>query len=209
MKKAFRNSIAIMTHYKRALAKDGKAQILFKTQIEIPKGSSNITMSLVNSILGQQLSVQVARVMKKRFIELLGKKSPTAKDILAVSVEKIRAIGISQRKAEYIHAVAEFIVSHKITKLKLTKMSDEEIIDLLTQIKGVGRWTVEMILIFSLKREDVFAVDDLGIQQGMIKLFKLQDLPKKELLQKMKKLSERWSPYRSYVCLHMWRWKDL
>lgn len=197
-----------MEAYKKVLAKDAKARKLFKTEIEIPKGSSNITMSLVNSILGQQLSVQVARVMKKRFIELMGKKSPSAKDILQVPVAKIKAIGISQKKAEYIHAVAEFIVTNKVTKLKLAKMSDEEIIELLTQIKGVGRWTVEMILIFSLKREDVFAVDDLGIQQGMIKLFKLQDLPKKELLQKMQKLSLRWSPYRSYICLHMWRWKD-
>jgi DNA-3-methyladenine glycosylase II len=195
--------------YKKALAKDAKVKQLFKAEIEIPKGSTNITMSLINSILGQQLSVQVARVMKKRFIELLGKKNPSAKDILIIPVEKIKAIGISQRKAEYIHAVAEFMATHKITKQKLAQMSDDEIIDLLTQIKGVGRWTVEMILIFSLKREDVFAVDDLGIQQGMIKLFKLQELPKNELLQKMKKLSERWSPYRSYICLHMWRWKDL
>lgn len=197
-----------MEAYKKALSKDAKAKKLFKVDIEIPNGSSNITMSLINSILGQQLSVQVARVMKKRFIELVGKKSPSAQDVLKIPVEKIRAIGISQKKSEYIHAVAEFIVSHKVTKQKLARMSDEEIIELLTEIKGVGRWTVEMILIFSLKREDVFAVDDLGIQQGMIKLFKLQDLPKKELLLKMKKLSERWSPYRSFICLHMWRWKD-
>jgi len=195
--------------YKRALAKDPKAKQLFKAEIDIPKGSKNITMSLVNSILGQQLSVQVARVMKKRFIELLGKKSPNAGDILKVPVSKIKAIGISQKKAEYIHAVAEFMVEHKLTYGKLQKMSDDEIIDLLVQIKGVGRWTVEMILIFSMGREDVFAVDDLGIQKAMINLFKLQDLSKKELLIKMKKLSERWSPYRSYICLHMWRWKDL
>lgn len=197
-----------MAAYKKALAKDPKARRFLKTEIELPKGSSNITMSLVNSILGQQLSVQVARVMKKRFLELLGKRSPSALDILKVPVNEIRSIGISLRKAEYIHAVAQFIDTHRVTKRKLARMSDEEIIELLTEIKGVGRWTVEMILIFSLKREDVFAVDDLGIQQGMIKLFKLQDLPKKELLQKMKKLSERWSPYRSFVCLHLWRWKD-
>lgn len=129
--------------YRKALAKDAKARKLLSAEIEIPRGTKNITMSLVNSILGQQLSVQVARVMKRRFIELLGKKSPTAKDILQVPVSKIKAIGISQKKAEYIHAVAEFIVDQKLTYGKLQKMSDEEVIDLLVQIKGVGRlWMI-------------------------------------------------------------------
>ncbi len=84
-------------------------------------------------------------------------------------------------------------------------MTDEEVIELLTEIKGVGRWTVEMLLIFGLGREDVFAVDDLGIQKGMLEIFKLQDLSKKELRLKMMELSKRWSPYRTYVCLHMWK----
>ena len=98
------------------------------------------------------------------------------------------------------------MVENKINARKLAKMSDEEVIDLLSQIKGVGRWTVEMLLIFGLGREDVFALDDLGIQKAMIDLFKLHDLSKKELKEKMMTLSKRWSPYRSYVCLHMWKY---
>ena len=87
-------------------------------------------------------------------------------------------------------------------------MSNEEVIDLLVQIKGIGKWSVEMLLMFTLGREDVFAVDDLGIQQAMSKLYKLEHLDKKSLKEKMLKLSAKWSPYRTYACLHLWKWKD-
>lgn len=194
-----------MEPYKKFLVQDKKAQELFKHPVVIPEKTKNVTMSLVWSIMSQQLSIQVAKVMHGRFLALYGGKFPSAKTIRATPVERIRAIGISQSKANYIHNVAEFVDTKKITVAKLDKMSDEEVIELLTQIKGVGRWTVEMLLIFGLKREDVFAVDDLGIQKAMIQLFKLQDLDKKTLRIKMEKLSHRWSPYRSYICLHMWR----
>ncbi|MFX7824644.1 DNA-3-methyladenine glycosylase 2 family protein, partial [Acinetobacter baumannii] len=85
---------------------------------------------------------------------------------------------------------------------------NEEIIDLLVEIKGVGKWTVEMLLMFSLGREDVFAVDDLGIQQAMCKLYKIDVTDKKIMKEKMLKISAKWSPYRTYACLHLWRWKD-
>lgn len=194
-----------MEAYKRALAKDAKAKRLFQNDIVIPTKTKSIVVSLVWSILGQQLSIQVAKVMHARFLELFKGKTPTAEDILKIPQLRIKAIGISRRKAEYIHNVAQFMVDHKLTYTKLSKMTDEEVIDLFTQIKGVGRWTVEMLLIFGLQREDVFALDDLGVQKAMIKLFNLQDLDKKTLREKMQKLSLRWSPYRSYICLHMWR----
>ncbi|MES2528075.1 MAG: DNA-3-methyladenine glycosylase 2 family protein [Bdellovibrionota bacterium] len=196
-----------MEPYKKFLAADKKAQELFKNPIVMPVKTKNVTKSLVFSIMSQQLSVQVANVMQMRFLALYDGKFPSAKTIRETPVEKIRAIGISQSKANYIHNVAEFIDARKITVAKLDKMSDAEIIELLTEIKGVGKWTVEMLLIFGLKREDVFALDDLGMQKAMIHLFKLQDLDKKTLRLKMEKLSQRWSPYRSYICLHMWRYK--
>ena len=87
-------------------------------------------------------------------------------------------------------------------------MSDEEVIAYLTQIKGVGRWTAEMMLMFALGREDVFAIDDLGIQQAMIKMYKLDRTDKKQFREDMLKISEQWSPYRTYACIHLWRWKD-
>jgi DNA-3-methyladenine glycosylase II len=87
-------------------------------------------------------------------------------------------------------------------------MEPAAIVELLTQIKGVGKWTVEMLMLFSLGQEDVFAVDDLGIQQAMIRLYKIEYTTKKELHTKMLSISNQWAPYRSYACLHLWQWKD-
>jgi DNA-3-methyladenine glycosylase II len=87
-------------------------------------------------------------------------------------------------------------------------MDPEDVVDLLTQIKGVGRWTVEMLLMFSLGHENVFAVDDLGIQQAMVKLYKIKYETKKELHAKMIAKSQKWAPYKTYACLHLWKWKD-
>ena len=87
-------------------------------------------------------------------------------------------------------------------------MSNEEVMEYLLPIKGVGKWTVEMLLMFMLGREDVFAVDDLGIQQAMIHLYKLDPTDKKGMREKMLKISAKWSPYRTYACMHLWQWKD-
>jgi DNA-3-methyladenine glycosylase II len=91
---------------------------------------------------------------------------------------------------------------------KLQAMSNEEVIEYLIRIKGVGRWTIEMLLMFALGREDVFAVDDLGIQTAMIRLYKLDPGNKKKLREDMIRLSGKWAPYRTYACLHLWQWKD-
>jgi len=99
-------------------------------------------------------------------------------------------------------------VEYNITDKKLNVMANEEVIELLTQIKGVGRWTVEMLLMFTLGREDVFAIDDLGLQQSMIKLYKLDPSDKKQLRENLLKISSKWSPYRTYACMYLWRWKD-
>lgn len=196
-----------MEPYKKHLAKDRRFKPLLKNQIVIPTRQKNITLKLVGSILSQQLSIQVAKVMLKRFLELFGGKEPTAQQILTVPLSTIKAIGISQRKAEYIHNVAQFVVDYKLTDKKLEKMADEDIIDTLIQIKGVGRWTVEMLLIFGLGREDVFALDDLGVQKGVQKMYHLEHLRGKELKAKMLEISQKWSPYRSYACLYLWNFQ--
>ncbi|MEO7045503.1 MAG: DNA-3-methyladenine glycosylase 2 family protein, partial [Ferruginibacter sp.] len=141
-------------------------------------------------------------------LKLFKKKNPSPKDILAMDFETLRTIGLSNAKANYVINVCNFFIENKITDAKLHRMEDEELIEFLTQIKGIGRWTVEMILMFTLGREDVFAVDDLGIQQAMTKIYKLDASDKKVMKQKMIMISEKWRPYRTYACRYLWRWKD-
>ena len=168
----------------------------------------NIPIRLMASIMSQQLSTHVANVIFLRFVELYKGKEPTVSMVLATYSTLLMGIGLSNNKVSYILNVASFCIEHNITDKKLQKMDNESIIELLTQIKGVGRWTVEMLLMFSLGREDVFAVDDLGIQQAMIRLYKLDNSDKKAFKDKMLLLSEKWSPYRTYACMHLWQWKD-
>jgi DNA-3-methyladenine glycosylase II len=158
--------------------------------------------------MSQQLSTKVAKVIYHRFLALYGGAEPTPEQIAATSLETLRGIGLSNAKAQYVLNVAEFCMEHQLTDTKLKKMSDEAIIELLTQIKGVGRWTVEMLLMFTLGREDVFAVDDYGIQVAMKNIYKLDDNNKKAFKDAMQKIAAKWSPYRTYACLHLWQWKD-
>jgi DNA-3-methyladenine glycosylase II len=167
----------------------------------------NLFIRLISSIMSQQLSTKVAEIIFKRFL-LLYDGEPTPVQILQTPDEQLRGIGLSNAKTAYVKNVAAFTIEKGMDAKVLSKMSNEEVIAYLTEIKGVGRWTVEMLLIFSLGREDVFAPDDLGIQTAMIGLYKLPTKDKKILLRRMLEISAAWSPYRSYACLHLWNWKD-
>lgn len=172
------------------------------------KKRKNICNYLCASIMSQQLSTKVATVIHNRFLALYEGKEPTPQQILETPFEKLRGIGLSNAKVNYVQNVARFELENGMDARKLNAMSNEEVIEYLTQIKGVGRWTVEMLLMFALGREDVFAIDDLGIQNAMVKLYKLDPGDKKKLKESLVKLSAKWSPYRTYACLHLWRWKD-
>jgi DNA-3-methyladenine glycosylase II len=150
----------------------------------------------------------VAKVIHNRFIDLYGGKEPTPQQIIDTPVEKLRAIGLSNAKAAYVKNVARFELDHGMEARKLNKMDNEQVIEYLTQIKGVGRWTVEMLLMFALGREDVFAIDDWGVQNAMIHLYKLDRADKKKFREDLLRISGKWSPYRTYACVHLWRWKD-
>jgi DNA-3-methyladenine glycosylase II len=180
--------------YLAHLEKDRKLSKALVEALPALEMRKNIPLRLMASIMSQQLSTAVAKVIFKRFLELYNGKEPKPQQVLDTPIETLRGIGLSYAKVGYIHNVAAFCIEHKITDKTLQKMDNEAIVDLLVQIKGVGKWTVEMLLMFSLGREDVFAVDDLGIQQAMIKLYKLEHLDKKELKQKMLELSAKWSP---------------
>jgi DNA-3-methyladenine glycosylase II len=191
------------------LSRDRKLKKIIDLQGEIKLiKRKNIHLDLCSSIMSQQLSTKVAAVIHKRFLQLYyGKPSP--KQILDTSFDRLRGIGLSNAKASYVQNVSKFAIEQGLEYHKLRKLSNEEVIEYLTQIKGVGRWTAEMMLMFTLAREDVFAVDDLGIQQAMIKLYQLNFSDKKKLKEKLLIISQQWSPYRTYACLHLWNWKDV
>ena len=172
------------------------------------KKRKNTPVRLMASIISQQLSTKVAAIIFSRFLALFEGKEPSCAQVLACTNDRLRAIGLSQSKVHYIQNVAEFFIENNLTDKQLYTMEPDAIIDLLTQIKGVGKWTVQMLMLFSLGQEDVFAVDDLGIQQAMIRLYKIKYTTKKELHTMMLGISSKWTPYRSYACLHLWQWKD-
>jgi DNA-3-methyladenine glycosylase II len=194
--------------YRQHLQQDKKLASILGEELHELKYHRNIPLRLIASIMSQQLNTKVATIIYKRFLELYKGDEPTTGQVLETSYEQLRSIGLSHAKATYVHNVARFCVEHAITDKKLLAMENEVVMELLTQIKGVGRWTVEMLLMFTLGRADVFPIDDLGIQNAMIKLYKIKLEDKKLLREKLLKLSARWSPYRTYACMHLWHWKD-
>src|SRR3954471_23175490 len=195
--------------YTSHLSKDKKlAKLVTSKEPFQLRFHKNICLRLCASIMSQQLSTKVAKVIFQRFLNLYEGGEPTPRQIADTPFEKLRAIGLSNAKTQYVLNVAQFALDHDLSDKKLKKMSDNEIIELLTQIKGVGKWTVEMLLMFTLGREDLFSADDYGIQVAMKKLYRLDDSNKKVFREKMLKISSKWSPYRTYACLHLWAWKD-
>jgi DNA-3-methyladenine glycosylase II len=191
------------------LSKDKKLKKIIESQASfVLTKRKNVHLHLCNSIMSQQLSTKVADVFHQRFLNLYKTKSPTAQEIAATPFETLRSIGLSNAKANYVLNVCKFFMEEKITDEMLHKMSNEELINYLTQIKGVGQWTVEMLLMFTFGREDVFAVDDLGIQQAICKLYNIDATDKRAMKEKMLSVSKKWSPYRTYACRYLWGWKD-
>ena len=198
-----------MSNYVLHLSIDRRLAKLIEKQGEVKlRKRKNICNYLCASIMSQQLSTKVADVIYKRFLDIYGGKEPTPSQILETPIPQLRSIGLSNAKALYVHNVARFEQEHGMDTRKLNRMTDEDIIAYLTKIKGVGRWTVEMLLMFALGREDVFALDDLGIQKAMIAIYKLKTDDKKELRAAMTRISDKWKPYRTYACLHLWRHHD-
>lgn len=197
------------SHYTLHLSKDKKLKKLIDLHgpFTLVK-RKNVCTYLCASIMSQQLSTKVARVIHQRFIDLYQGKDPTPEQIIATAPETLRSIGLSNAKTNYVQNVARFALEQGMDHRKLHKMENEEVIEYLTQIKGVGRWTVEMLLMFALSREDVFAIDDLGIQNAMIGLYKLDRADKKQFKEELLRISKKWSPYRTYACMYLWRWKD-
>jgi len=172
------------------------------------KERENICLRLCASIMSQQLSTKVADVIFRRFLELYGGNEPTPAQIIDTPKETLRAIGLSNNKVGYVQNVAAYMLEHHADDTFIRQMGNEEVIEFLTKIKGVGRWTVEMLLMFTLGREDVFAIDDLGIQQAMAKVYGIDLKDKKASREQMLQISATWSPYRTWACFYLWKFKD-
>jgi DNA-3-methyladenine glycosylase II len=195
--------------YQLHLSKDRKLKKLIGEHkpVKVTK-QKDVLYYLIASIMSQQLSTKVADTILKRFVALYDGRIPSPEEVLATPFETLRSIGLSNAKTRYVHNVAQFAIEQGIDHRKLDKMDNEAVIAYLTQIKGVGRWTAEMLLMFSLGREDVFAIDDWGVQNAMMHIYKLDATDKKAFRAELLRISAKWSPYRTYACMHLWRWKD-
>ncbi len=156
---------------------------------------------LIESIISQQLATSAAEAIFARF-KLLYPNFPTAADIISTRKTKLRSVGLSGMKIDYLKDLSKHVEEGILEIKKLPKMSDEEVITQLTQVKGIGRWTAEMFLIFSLGRPDVFPVGDLGLRKGIQMAFSLKELPKPK---EIEKFGERWRPYRSIATWYLWK----
>ncbi len=191
------------------LSKDKKLhRVLINQPPVILEKKKQLHLQLCASIISQQLSTKVADVIYQRFLALFPHKKPTVQMIIDLPFDQLKSVGLSRAKTNYVRNVCLFFLEQKLTDARLHALEDEQVVELLTEIKGVGRWTVEMILMFSLGREDVFAVDDLGIQQAMCAIYNIDSTDKKEMKQAMLKRSTAWKPYRTYACRYLWGWKD-
>jgi DNA-3-methyladenine glycosylase II len=156
---------------------------------------------LVESIISQQLASAAAEAIFRRFKKLYP-KFPAANQILNTKDAKLRSAGFSSMKVEYLKDLARKIEDGKLKMRSLSKMTDDEVIEHLTQVKGIGRWTAEMFLIFSLGRLDVLPTGDLGLRKGVQMVFSLSELPKPK---EVEKIGMRWKPYRSVATWYLWK----
>jgi len=158
--------------------------------------------TLVRSIVSQQISVAAARSIQNRLWQIAATKKPTAETLLRLSDLDLRSAGLSAQKVRYLRDLSEHVLDARLQLSQIGRKSDECVIDELVQVKGIGRWTAQMFLIFSLGRLDVFPHDDLGIRTNIRNLYRLDDLPDKATSHR---IAEPWRPYASVASWYCWR----
>lgn len=164
----------------------------------------NYYQELVDSIISQQLSVSAARAIEGRFMTLFGGQFPSPEEILKVDVETLRGVGFSRPKARYVQDLAQKVLDGDVTFDDLDSQTNDEIIAELTQVKGVGEWTVHMFLMFCMARQDVLPVGDLGIRNGVTGLY---DLDHQATPEDVARIAEQnnWRPYESIASWYVWQ----
>ena len=157
--------------------------------------------ALVNAIMSQQLSTKAAATIARRFDELFGGKFPTPAQVIAMPEDRLRSVGLSGMKVSFIRDLAQRVHDGSLPLRAFDKMSDEDVVAELTKVKGIGRWTAEMFLMFRLHRPDVLPVGDLGIVNAIKKAYRLRKTPTPK---RMMRIGEAWRPYRSVACWYLW-----
>jgi DNA-3-methyladenine glycosylase II len=161
--------------------------------------------ALSSSIIGQQVSVFAARAIRGRFVTLGSGDYVTPAEVLTMDDETLRGAGLSRNKVLSLRDLARHFAEKLIDPQRFTQMDDEAVIEALIPVRGIGRWTAEMFLIFSLQRPDVLAVDDQGLRNAMQKLY---ELPERPTPQQMRDIAEPWRPWRSVAAWYLWRSLD-
>ncbi len=176
---------------------------------------SEVYPALLRAVVGQQVSTKAAAAIYRRFLRLfdLDADDPLARPAPEVLAKAdpldLRSAGLSRGKAVYLQALAEYFLAHPDAESRLRAMSDEAAVAELTTIKGVGRWTAEMTLIFAMGRQDLLPLDDLAIYQSIVELYGLDPTAKpRQLKPAMAAIAEHWRPYRSVACLYLYGWRN-
>lgn len=167
----------------------------------------DLYLALIEAIVSQQLSTRVADVIFARFRNLFNDGYPHADQVSGLTTEQLRSVGLSSQKAGYIRNIAGFHRATPIVAANFVNHTDEAVIAHLTQIKGVGRWTVQMLLMFPMNRPDVFPVDDLAIRQSMIRLYGVTETGG-ELYKRLHAIADNWQPNRTLACKYLWKARD-
>ena len=157
--------------------------------------------ALLRTIVGQQLSSKAARTIYERVLGLFGGETPAPEQLLAVSEEDLRGAGLSGRKVTYIRDLAQHVIDGELELERLDELDDEEVIEEIVAVRGLGRWSAEMFLIFHLERPDVTSAGDLGLRKAMQIEYGLEDMPGEE---QYLEIAERWRPHRSLASIYLW-----
>ncbi len=166
-----------------------------------PYKKTNFFEEIVDEIINQQLSDKASARISKRFRDFFGGKFPMPENVLKTPSKDIRGVGISWAKVSYIKDLASRIVDKRLDFNKLKKMEPEKIRETLLQVKGVGNWTVDMILMFTFVELDIMPLGDSGIQRALRIIYNKVELTKEEMI----KISDKWKPYRSVACYYLWQ----
>ena len=158
--------------------------------------------ALVRTITAQQISAKAAATIHGRLLALLPKGVATPEGLIALTDEQLRQAGLSRQKSAYLRDLAAKVLSGELPIHSLHDLADEDVIQAIVKVKGLGRWSAEMFLMFRLRRPDVLPVDDLGIVTAIQRLYNLRKKPKKDRIQK---IGEAWRPYRTVACWYLWR----